>query len=328
LLYNDLIDGAKIFDSLPEIFAILVPSGFVFVFFLYVQGVSKKRDKTNHENENEDIFVSDNFVWDFYKGIQLHPRIFGVDLKQLINCRIAMMSWSLLLLLYLDKQNNQSGGMRGELIVSVVLQLIYVAKFFLWERGYFFSIDIIHDRCGFMIIWGVLCWLPCVYTNHSYYLVDFQPNLNDQFRVFKLISVFLFGLVSIALNYYADYQRQLARDTNGNCSFFGHKAVVIPVEYTVETHDKKEEKKKTLLLCSGMWGLARHFNYVFELMLALSFGLPSFEWSLTCHFYFIFLCILLFDRAGRDDERCAQKYKNHWEEYKKRVPYSIIPYVY
>ena len=41
---------------------------------------------------------------------------------------------------------------------------------------------------------------------------------------------------------------------------------MIQVEY--KTHDGK--KKKSKLLTSGFWGLARHLNYVFELLLALS----------------------------------------------------------
>ena len=41
---------------------------------------------------------------------------------------------------------------------------------------------------------------------------------------------------------------------------------MIQVEYN--THDGK--KKKSKLLTSGFWGLARHLNYVFELLLALS----------------------------------------------------------
>ena len=40
----------------------------------------------------------------------------------------------------------------------------------------------------------------------------------------------------------------------------------IKVEY--KSHDGK--KKKSKLLTSGFWGLARHLNYVFELLLALS----------------------------------------------------------
>jgi len=37
---------------------------------------------------------SDNpILYDFYRGCQLHPRLFNCDLKQLTNCRIGLMLW-------------------------------------------------------------------------------------------------------------------------------------------------------------------------------------------------------------------------------------------
>ena len=35
--------------------------------------------------------------------------------------------------------------------------------------------------------------------------------------------------------------------------------------------------------------------------------------------------ILLFDRAFRDDARCAAKYGAHWDQYRKLVPYKVVP---
>jgi 7-dehydrocholesterol reductase len=35
--------------------------------------------------------------------------------------------------------------------------------------------------------------------------------------------------------------------------------------------------------------------------------------------------ILLFDRAFRDDARCAAKYGAHWDQYRKLVPYMVVP---
>ena len=71
----------------------------------------------------------------------------------------------------------------------------------------------------------------------------------------------------------------LTQETNGECIIWGRKAKFVQVEllsksstYLIQveykTHDGK--KKKSKLLTSGFWGLARHLNYVFELLLALS----------------------------------------------------------
>ncbi len=43
----------------------------------------------------------------------------------------------------------------------------------------------------------------------------------------------------------------------------------------VEYKDHTGKVKKSKLLLSGFWGLARHMNYVFEMMLATSWSLPG-----------------------------------------------------
>jgi delta14-sterol reductase len=42
----------------------------------------------------------------------------------------------------------------------------------------------------------------------------------------------------------------------------------------------------------------------------------------------LYFGVLLIHREGRDDAKCARKYGEDWAEYKKRVPWRIIPYVY
>ena len=45
-----------------------------------------------------------------------------------------------------------------------------MTKFFLWETGYWNSMDIQHDRAGYYLCWGCLCWVTCVYTSPVLYL--------------------------------------------------------------------------------------------------------------------------------------------------------------
>jgi 7-dehydrocholesterol reductase len=76
-----------------------------------------------------------------------------------------------------------------------------------------------------------------------------------------------------------------------------------------------------LLLACGWWGVARHFQYLFELTAAWSWGLLGVGDA-------VFLTILLFDRAKRDQEKCLKKYGKFYEEYMQIVRFKIIPYVY
>ncbi len=79
----------------------------------------------------------------------------------------------------------------------------YVFKFFLWETGYWSSMDITHDRAGFYLCWGCLVWVPGVYTSPAMYLVR-HPN---QLQPAVAAALLLAGLVSIAVNYDVDRQR-------------------------------------------------------------------------------------------------------------------------
>merc|ERR1719473_1006389 len=90
------------------------------------------------------------------------------------------------------------------LLLSAVSQYLYLFKFFWWEMGYMRSIDIIVDRAGFEIQWGCLVWVPAVYTLHSRFLV-LHPSGLDLWQAGPLAAV---GLAAVALNYWADKQRQ------------------------------------------------------------------------------------------------------------------------
>ena len=96
------------------------------------------------------------------------------------------------------------------------------------------------------------------------------------------------------------------------------------VEY--KTHEGKIRKSRLLL--SGFWGLSRHMNYVFEIMLAFSWSLPAIHYGITPFFYVIFLIILLVHRTFRDEEKCSNKYGKGWETYCEKVPYRMIPGIF
>jgi len=83
-----LFPAGILWDRFGEILATLVSFALLFCLFLYVKG--------RWWPSSADRSVSGNFLWDYYWGVELHPRLFGVDLKQWINCRLSMMGWSLI----------------------------------------------------------------------------------------------------------------------------------------------------------------------------------------------------------------------------------------
>jgi 7-dehydrocholesterol reductase len=308
--YN-LFSPTIIYDQLGYLFGALNISSLVLCLFLYFKGI-KHPSTSDHGSSGHAVF-------DFYWGTELYPRVCGWDIKQFTNCRMGMMSWGLFLISYAAKQQ-ELYGLSDSMIVSISLQLIYIAKFFIWETGYFRSLDIMHDRAGFMICWGCLVWVPCVYTSASMYLVHNPIILGYPLA----ILFFTLGIAGIAINYIADKQRQDARATNGRCTIWGKKAEIIEASYKTQTG----EEKKTILLTSGFWGVSRHFHYLPELLAALMWSIPALFTSFMPYFYFIFLAILLVDRSVRHENICAKKYGSAWTTYRKKVPYKIIPYIY
>jgi len=149
------------------------------------------------------------------------------------------------------------------------------------------------------------------------------------------LAIFLIGLAGVALNYYADNQRQRFREMDGKMLIRGRKPRFIEARYTtkakaVDGNGKTDTQRTALLLADGMWGPARHFHYVFELMAAWSWcalANPVANGSLTCA-YGIFLTCLLLHRAKRDEEKCLGKYGDDYRKLMQIVPYRVIPGVY
>lgn len=168
-----------------------------------------------------------------------------------------------------------------------------------------------HDRAGFYICWGVLVWLPCIYTSHSAFLVQKQ----DDILLPVAIVLFLAGLFFVYLNYDCDRQRQHFRMTKGNCKVWGKDPFFIEAKYKTE----KGEVKSSLLLGSGWWGISRHFHYVPEILASACWTIPVWTHHLLPYFYLPYLTLLLLDRAVRDDSRCHSKYGKSWDSYCKKV---------
>jgi 7-dehydrocholesterol reductase len=303
-----LFDPAIIYKNFGGLLGALNVFSLGFCLMLYLKGRFKP--------SSSDSSFTGNFIFDYYWGTELYPRIFGWDVKMFTNCRFGMMGWPVILLSFAAAQH-EAMGLTDALFVSVALQLIYIAKFFWWETGYLRSLDIMHDRAGFYICWGCLVWVPAVYTSHSLYMVSNPHTLG----LFWSAVIMVCGTLAIFTNYWADLQRQTVRATDGDCKVWGKKPEVIVGNYVTEAG----EKKQSLLLASGWWGVSRHFHYIPEVLGAFFWTVPAMFDHFLPYFYVVFLAILLTERAFRDDNRCAFKYGEDWKSYCERVPYKIVP---
>lgn len=307
-----LFDASVVYDRFGELLVTASLGAFVGCVALYFKGL--------YAPCTSDAGGTGNFVFDFFWGTELHPTLGRLQLKQLINCRFSMMGWAVIVVAFAMKQVAATGTLSTAMAVNVGLQLVYIFKFFWWEDGYFDSLDIMHDRFGFYICWGICALLPALYPVSSLYLTEHAGHV----PVVTGVAVFAAGVTAIWINYQADRQRQLTRASNGECEIWGRKPTIIRARYVPTDGEERE----SILLVSGYWGVARHFHYVPEILLAMAWTAPVGFGRVLPWMYVLFLTALLVDRAGRDDRRCAVKYGTYWDEYRRRVPWRIVPGLY
>ncbi len=194
----------------------------------------------------------------------------------------------------------------------------YVADYFVFERVQLYTYDVIHERLGFKMLWGGLMVYGWLYILPLWGMAVYpDPGFSSAWTDFWLIGsagLFLFGW-GIARG--ANMQKYTFKRWPDR-KFLG----LIEPEY-IEAGDRK-------ILCSGLWGVARHFNYLgegfFSLSIALVFGHFAVPWAWT---YFVFIVGLFISRQRLDDEYCEEKYGvEKWAEYRERVRWRIIPGVY
>ena len=309
LTHRGIIHPEVVYDRLGELLSSMNLFALLLCTFLTIKGLNFPSTK--------DAGTNGNLIVDFFWGTELYPRILGWDVKQFTNCRFGMMFWQVGILCYAYKQYTMLGYVSSSMLVSVAVQTVYIAKFFLWETGYFCTMDIQHDRAGYYICWGCLVWLPAMYTMHTYFLVEHPVLLSAPLTAFFLLA----GFYCVWVNYDCDRQRQEFRRTGGKVLVWGKEPDFIEAEYTTE--DGKLHT--SLLLASGWWGLARHFHYVPEIAASFFWCVPALFTHPLPYFYPVYLTLLLVDRAWRDDARCAAKYQEYWDMYCSKVPSKIIP---
>ena len=194
----------------------------------------------------------------------------------------------------------------------------YILDYFVFERVQLYTYDLIHEKMGFKLFWGGLIVYGWLFILPLWGMAAHpDPGFGPVWTYVWLIgtaALFLFGW---GISRGANLQKYTFKRWPER-RFLG----VIRPEY-IQAGDRK-------ILCSGFWGVARHFNYMGEgflsLSIALSFGHFGNPWAWT---YFVFIVTLFTFRQLHDDEFCAEKYgPEKWAEYQARVKYRIMPGVW
>ncbi|KAL3536158.1 hypothetical protein ACH5RR_004619 [Cinchona calisaya] len=280
--------------STTFVFSVLV------TLLLYVVGC-----KSNDWSSSLKPHVTGNFIHDWWFGIQLNPQFLGIDLKFLF-VRAGMMGW-LLINLSILVRSIQESNLSQSMILYQIFCTLYIFDYFFYEDFMTSTWDIIAERLGFMLVFGDLVWIPFTFSIQAWWLLGNKVELTTAAVIANCLVFFMGYLVFRGAN-----KQKHVFKKNPKAPIWGRPPKVIGGK----------------LLASGYWGIARHSNYLGDLLVALSFSLPCGISSPIPYFYPVYLLILLIWRERRDEARCAQKYKEIWKEYCKLVPWRILPYVY
>ena len=194
----------------------------------------------------------------------------------------------------------------------------YVLDYFVFERVQLYTYDLIHEHLGFKLIWGGLVVYGWLYILPLWGMASYpDPEFSPTWTYVWLIGTATLFLVGWGISRGANLQKYTFKRWPDR-KFLG----LIEPEY-IEAGDRK-------ILCSGLWGLARHFNYLGEGFLSFSIGLVfgyfTNPWAWT---YFVFIVSLFTWRQRLDEKNCAEKYgAEKWAEYQARVKYRILPGIY
>lgn len=189
----------------------------------------------------------------------------------------------------------------------------FLCEYLFFERVHLYTYDFVAERVGFKLGWGCLVFYPYFYGIGLWAVADL-PDPHTSTAMLSAAAILFFCGWTLARG--ANMQKYLFK-RDPNAKFLG---LIAPVALA------DGERR---LLVSGFWGVARHVNYLGELLMAsgltLALGYPD---HILPWLYPLYYVALLITRQIDDDRRCAEKYGALWTAYVARVPYRIVPGVF
>jgi protein-S-isoprenylcysteine O-methyltransferase Ste14 len=258
--------------------------------------------------------IKRSFLADFYLGRLENPQLWGgrIDAKIWLYMVGAIMlelnTLNFAAHNYLVFGAEASAGV----FVAAAFLSFFAIEYLFFEEVHLYTYDFLAERVGFKLGWGDLAFYPYFYAIVLWAAADMPDPQTPAYLMLIYGLIFLSGWF---LSRGANMQKYTFKK-NPEKSFLGIKPIIIT------------DGHKSLLI-SGFWGLSRHINYLGEILMATGIVLcAGHSYSIWPWLYPLYYVALLFPRQRADDKICAHKYGELWEQYVKKVPYKIIPYIY
>ena len=276
------------------------------------------------------VITSPPLLLRFFNGCEWNPR-FNVGCVHIIDGKLVWPAWKIfdtkmwlyligavglqfnLLSFFIVQRLNNGGTSSLAMYTYIGCFEWFLCEYMMFEEVHLYTYDIFAEKVGFKLVWGCLVFYPFFYCIGGFPLVTAEHDMTAGQCV---ITVLLF-LTGWCLTRGANMQKFYARTRPGD-------------KHCLWGRIRQETIPDTRILCHGFWGLSRHVNYLGEIVQALALSIPG---VLVGHgmlryvplLYPLYYVLLFVPRQYDDDVVCSLKYGDKWMEYKKRVPYRIIP---
>jgi len=301
LVATGMIEPTLLYDHFGELLS--TANAVVFALCIYVYLLGRKQ-ATEEEKKR-------NVIEAFFVGAARNPRNGPFDWKFFCESRPGMILWVLINLSFVAAQHEMHGTVTASIVMVAAFQILYVTDYFVVEDAILTTWDIRHEPFGWMLGWGSLVWVPFTYALQGLYLVQHPTDL----PIWAVVGITALNMLGYVIFRGSNLQKHRFRRDPAT-RVWGRPAQFI------------QTKRGTKLLTSGWWGVARHSNYLGDLMMGLAWCLCTGFSSILCYFYIIYFTILLVHREWRDNEHCAKKYGDDWKTYTAKVRWRILPGVY
>jgi len=270
------------------------------------------------------IRMTGTFVYDFFMGAWLNPRIGKFDIKFWAETRIA---WIMLFIITLSaavKQYETEGTVSASMLFMILSHFLYTNACMKGEECIPTTWDMFYEKWGWMLIYWNFCGVPFVYCAQSIYILRHTSRLSQTlpFWYIPLITVVL--LFAYYVWDTAQSQRNRWRMSLRGINIPRY----APPQFSFGTLKAPEFLSTSCggkLLVDGWWRYARKIHYTSDFVMALTWGLScGFEHFLP-YFYVCFFGGMIVHRYTRDRRRCKRKYGKDWDVYCKKVPYVFVP---
>ncbi|QRW03505.1 C-14 sterol reductase ERG24 [Ceratobasidium sp. AG-Ba] len=317
LHWTGLFRLTEIIDNFGELMTVAMIYGFLVSFAVHFITIAR----------GEQMRMSGNFMYDFFMGACLNPRIGSVDLKMWAEVRIP---WVLLFLIAVSggcKQYDTYGYVTPNMAFMILATGLYINACAKGEECIPQTWDMFHEKWGFMIIFWNFAGVPFTYCYSIVYMASHDPSA---YRFSTPTYIVLYCTLLTAYYIFDTSMSQKSRFKMQMQGTYEPRWTFPQLPWgTIENPTYIQTAHGNKLLTSGWWKYARKPNYSADWIQSLTWGLCVGFCSPIPYFYsMFFFTVLVIGTCGRDFERCERKYGKDWEEYCRQVPWRFIPGVY